>query len=86
NAEARIEDSVAAAIRLALAEGEGGILAFLPGVAEIERTAERVTVPDGAVLHRLHGTLLPAEQRAAIAPDPQGRRKIVLATSIAETS
>ncbi|MEN2747391.1 ATP-dependent helicase HrpB [Sphingomonas sp. T9W2] len=86
NAEARIEDSVAAAIRRALTEAEGGILAFLPGVAEIERTAERIAVPDGAVLHRLHGTLLPQEQRAAIAPDPEGRRKIVLATSIAETS
>jgi ATP-dependent helicase HrpB len=86
NAEARIEDAVTAAIRVALAESEGGVLAFLPGVAEIERTAERVAVPPGAVLHRLHGTLLPAEQRAAIAPDPEGRRKIVLATSIAETS
>ncbi len=84
--EQRIEDAVAGAIRTALAEGEGGILAFLPGVAEIERTAQRLTVPPGVVLHRLHGTLLPAEQRAAIAPDPQGRRKIVLATSIAETS
>ncbi len=86
HAEQRIEDAVAGAIRTALAEGEGGILAFLPGVAEIERTAQRLTVPPGVVLHRLHGTLLPAEQRAAIAPDPQGRRKIVLATSIAETS
>lgn len=85
-AEQRIEDAVAAAIRVALTEAEGGILAFLPGVAEIERTAERVTVPPGAVLHRLHGTLPPPEQRAAIAPDPDGRRKIVLATSIAETS
>ncbi|KQM96527.1 ATP-dependent helicase HrpB [Sphingomonas sp. Leaf25] len=86
NAESRIEDAVAATIRLALRENDGGILAFLPGVAEIERTAQRLVVPDGAVLHRLHGTLLPAEQRAAIAPDPEGRRKIVLATSIAETS
>ncbi|MEP9400420.1 ATP-dependent helicase HrpB [Sphingomonas sp. VNH70] len=86
NAEARIEDAVAAAIHRALGEAEGGILAFLPGVAEIERTAERLRVPDGAVLHRLHGTLQPHEQRAAIAPDPEGRRKIVLATSIAETS
>ncbi len=86
NAEQRIEDAVAAAIRTALIEGEGGILAFLPGVAEIERTAQRLTLPTDIVLHRLHGTLLPAEQRAAIAPDPDGRRKVVLATSIAETS
>jgi ATP-dependent helicase HrpB len=85
-AEARIEDSVAAAIRQALREAQGGILAFLPGVAEIERTAERLETPPGTVLHKLHGSLDPAAQRAAIAPDPQGRRKIVLATSIAETS
>jgi len=86
-AEARIEDSIAAAIRLALREETGGILAFLPGVAEIERTAERIEGlgPD-IVLHKLHGSLDPGAQRAAIAPDGQGRRKIVLATSIAETS
>ena len=65
----------------------GGVLAFLPGVAEIERTAERLDgLGDDIVLHRLHGSLDPAAQRAAIAPDPHGRRKIVLATSIAETS
>ena len=86
-AEARIEDSVAGAIRLALREEDGGILAFLPGVAEIERTAERIEgLGAGLVFHKLHGSLEPAAQRAAIAPDPQGQRKIVLATSIAETS
>lgn len=85
-AEARIEDSVAAAIRQALRESEGGILAFLPGVAEIERTAERIGDAPGTILHKLHGSLDPAAQRAAIAPDREGRRKIVLATSIAETS
>lgn len=85
-AEARIEDSVAAAIRQALHETQGGILAFLPGVAEIERTAERLDPPPGTILHKLHGSLDPAAQRAAIQPDAQGRRKIVLATSIAETS
>ncbi|GAA0735999.1 ATP-dependent helicase HrpB [Sphingomonas japonica] len=83
----RIEDAVAGAIRLALREAEGGVLAFLPGVAEIERTAERLAGlgPDIA-LHRLHGSLDPAAQRAAIAPDPDRRRKLVLATAIAETS
>jgi len=87
-AEARIEDEMAEAIRRALAEqAEGGLLAFLPGVAEIERTAERLTnLPANVDLHRLHGTLDPAEQRAAIASAPAGRRKLVLATSIAETS
>ncbi len=86
NAEARIEDSMAAAIRTALREESGGILAFLPGVAEIERTAERLDPAANIVLHKLHGSLDPVAQRAAIAPDPDGRRKIVLATSIAETS
>lgn len=85
-AEARIDEPVAAAIRQALREEDGGILAFLPGVAEIEWVAERLGEVPGAVVHRLHGSLDPGAQRAAIAPDAQGRRKIVLATSIAETS
>jgi ATP-dependent helicase HrpB len=83
-AEARIEDEMAAAVRKALTEEkEGDVLAFLPGVAEIERTAERLSGV-GAELHRLHGSLDPAEQRAAIRK-AQGR-KVILATSIAETS
>lgn len=82
-AEARIEDEMAAAIRQALAEEEGDILAFLPGVAEIERTAERLgSIP--ADIHRLHGSVDPAEQRAAIRKG--AGRKLILATSIAETS
>jgi ATP-dependent helicase HrpB len=82
-AEARIEDEMARAVRLALADGAGDILAFLPGVGEIERTAERL---DGisATVHPLHGTLDPADQRAAIRRG-EGR-KVILATSIAETS
>ena len=81
--EARIEDEMAAAIKRALVEEEGDILAFLPGVGEIERTAERL---DGvnADIHRLHGSLDPAEQRAAIRKG--ARRKVILSTSIAETS
>ncbi|HYI38968.1 MAG TPA: ATP-dependent helicase HrpB [Allosphingosinicella sp.] len=87
SAEKRVEDEMAAAIRRALAESEGSLLAFLPGVAEIERTAERLEgLPAGTDLHRLHGSLDPGAQRAAIAAPPPGRRKIVLATSIAETS
>ncbi|TKD51302.1 ATP-dependent helicase HrpB [Sphingomonas baiyangensis] len=84
---ARIEDAMARAVRQALREREGGVLAFLPGVAEIERVAERLGDPGpGIVLHRLHGSLDPAAQRAAIAPEPDGARKLVLATAIAETS
>ncbi|WP_070151185.1 ATP-dependent helicase HrpB [Sphingobium phenoxybenzoativorans] len=86
--EKRIEDDMAAAIRRALAEeGEGDLLAFLPGVAEIERTAERLdTLPGTVVIHRLHGSLDPADQRAAIRRAAPGARKVILATSIAETS
>jgi ATP-dependent helicase HrpB len=85
--EKKIEDEMAAAIRRALAGSEGSLLAFLPGVAEIERTAERLErLPADTDLHRLHGSLDPAAQRAAIAAPPPGRRKLVLATAIAETS
>ncbi len=85
--DGRIDDAMVSAIRRALAEADGGVLAFLPGVAEIERVAERLAgLPDGIVLHALHGSLDPAAQRAAIRPEPDGRRKLVLATSIAETS
>ena len=80
----RIEDAVAAACRLGLREAEGGVLAFLPGVAEIERTADRLGDIPGVALHRLHGNLDPRDQRAAIAPSEA--RKLVLATGIAETS
>lgn len=85
--ETRLEDAVAAAIRGGLREHEGDLLAFLPGVGEIERTRERLEgrVGDVVVLP-LHGQIEPAGQRAAIKRDPQGRRRAVLATSIAETS
>jgi ATP-dependent helicase HrpB len=74
---------MAAAIRRALAEEEGDILAFLPGVGEIERTAERLEgIP--VQLHRLHGSLDPADQQAALRKS--GNRKVILATAIAETS
>ncbi len=86
-AGARIEDGMAAAIRRALAEEQAGdVLAFLPGVGEIERTAERLALPPGVALHRLYGSLDPADQRAALRPAPAGMRKVILATSIAETS
>ena len=84
---ARIEPQVAAACRRALAEHEGSLLAFLPGVAEIERTADALgPLPPNVILHRLHGAIDPREQRAALAPPAPGTRKLVLATGIAETS
>lgn len=82
-AEARIEDEMAAAIRRAMAEEPGDVLAFLPGVGEIERTRERLAGVE-AEIFALHGSLDPKDQRAALRP--AARRKIILATSIAETS
>ncbi|HEX8413571.1 MAG TPA: ATP-dependent helicase HrpB [Sphingomicrobium sp.] len=83
----RIEQQMASAIRAGLAEHQGSLLAFLPGVAEIERTADALaTLPPYCDLHKLHGAIDPAVQRAALARSPEGRRKVVLATSIAETS
>ncbi|MDX3901734.1 MAG: ATP-dependent helicase HrpB [Sphingobium sp.] len=85
-AERRIEDEMAGAIRRALMEeAQGDLLAFLPGVAEIERTAERIA-DIAAEVHKLHGSLEPGAQRAAIRPSRERRRKVILATSIAETS
>lgn len=87
DAAQRIEPQMAAAIRGALADHEGSLLAFLPGVAEIERTAEALgRLPSGVVLHRLHGSIEPATQREALAAPAPGTRKLVLASSIAETS
>ena len=84
---ARIEPQMARAIRAALGEHEGSLLAFLPGVAEIERTAEALgPLPAAVELHKLHGGIEPAAQRKALAAPPPGKRKLVLATSIAETS
>jgi ATP-dependent helicase HrpB len=83
----RIEPAVAAAVRRALADSEGDVLAFLPGVSEIRRVEEMLAdVPPGVDVRPLHGTLPPGAQDEAIAPAPPGRRKAVLATSIAETS
>ena len=82
-----VEDAVAKAIGTAWREQAGDILAFLPGVREIERTRERLEgrLPNALVLP-LHGQVDPAGQRAAIRRDPEGRRRILLATAIAETS
>ncbi|MBO9671292.1 MAG: ATP-dependent helicase HrpB [Sphingobium sp.] len=87
DANDRIEDAMAGAIRKALGEESvGDVLAFLPGVGEIERTAERLSFPATVALHKLHGSLEPADQRAALRPAAPGVRKVILATSIAETS
>lgn len=83
-----VEDAVARAILDALAAERGSVLAFLPGRREIERTAERLRdrVPPDADIVPLFGAMEGGAQDAAIRPPPGGRRKIVLATAIAETS
>ena len=87
DATARIEPQMASAIRSALGQHEGSLLAFLPGVAEIERTADALGALTADIeLHKLHGSIDPAAQRKALAAPPAGKRKLVLATSIAETS
>lgn len=85
--EKRIEESMTSAVLTAWRAEEGDVLAFLPGVGEIERVRERLVerLPQVPVLP-LHGQVMPPDQRAAIRRDPAGRRRIVLATSIAETS
>ena len=83
----RLEDATAAAIRSALNEESGSVLVFLPGVGEIRRVQERLQGIDATIdVAPLYGDLSPAEQDRAISPSPPGRRKIVLSTSIAETS
>jgi ATP-dependent helicase HrpB len=86
-AEQRTDEAMASAILSAWRAEQGDVLAFLPGVGEIERTRERIAerLPEVPSLP-LHGQVEPAAQRAAIRRDPEGRRRIVLATSIAETS
>jgi ATP-dependent helicase HrpB len=85
---ARIEDQMADAVTRALRAEPGSVLAFLPGAAEIRRTEtllkERVEANTDVVA--LFGALDAETQDRAISPAPAGKRKVVLATSIAETS
>ncbi len=85
----RFDAVVATSVRRALADETGSVLVFLPGGAEIRRVArllEDGALPAGVTVAPLYGDLPPAAQDNAIAPAPAGRRKVVLATSIAETS
>jgi ATP-dependent helicase HrpB len=87
--DAPLERQMADAIATALRADPGSVLAFLPGAAEIRRTqnflGERVHDPDIEIVP-LFGALDAAVQDRAIAPAQKGKRKVVLATSIAETS
>lgn len=89
NPAERFEEAMARACLTALGEETGSVLAFLPGQGEIHRVArlvnERLRLPDVDVVP-LYGGLDRAEQDRAIEPAATGRRKLVLATSVAETS
>ncbi|GJG87262.1 ATP-dependent helicase [Gemmatimonadetes bacterium T265] len=83
------EAAAAATVRRALDAHAGDVLVFLPGAAEIRRAEEALAgapLPPDVRVRPLHGLLAPAEQDVAIAPSAPGERKVVLATSIAETS
>ncbi|WP_336785938.1 ATP-dependent helicase HrpB [Paenibacillus sp. MMO-177] len=87
--EGRIEQQVATAIVEAIRENEGDVLVFLPGVGEIRRTAALLAqsgLSSSVRIAELHGNLPLEAQDAAVAPCKPGERKVVLATSIAESS
>ena len=83
----RADAAAASAVRAALAEDAGDVLVFLPGQGEIARTAQLLDDVGGGVdVMPLYGAMPLDDQDRAIQPSPAGRRKVVLATSIAETS
>nr|WP_233605586.1 ATP-dependent helicase HrpB [Citrobacter sp. FDAARGOS_156] len=84
----RFDEAVAIATAELLRNESGSLLLFLPGVGEIQRVQEQLAgrVGSDILLCPLYGALTLAEQRLAILPAPQGKRKVVLATNIAETS
>ena len=82
----RMAEATAKAVRRALSEQQGDTLVFLPGVGEIQRVAELLCGMSGVEICPLYGGLSQAAQDRAIRPHPQGQRRVVLATAIAETS
>ncbi|AOR59823.1 ATP-dependent helicase HrpB [Pectobacterium parmentieri] len=88
NSQERLEEGVARQVRRLLSEEDGSLLLFLPGVAEIRRVQALLenSVSNETDLCPLYGALTLAEQQKAILPAEPGRRKVVLATNIAETS
>lgn len=87
-AQLRSDEAIAQATAALLREEPGSLLLFLPGVGEILRVLEQLNerVADDVLLCPLYGALPLSEQRRAILPAPAGKRKVVLATNIAETS
>ncbi len=84
----RAAEATAALVQRALREQSGDLLVFLPGLPEIRRVLGMLegTVPPMVDVYPLAGALSPAEQDLALAPSPAGRRRVVLATDIAESS
>ena len=84
----RLTELAPGQVREALHQHDGDVLVFLPGVADLQRVERRLSgsLPVGTDLHLLHGELPLEAQDAALRPAPVGRRKVILATSIAETS
>lgn len=84
----RLAELVPNQVREALARHAGDVLVFLPGVADLQRVDRKLgdSLPPDTDLHLLHGELPLEAQDAALRPAPAGRRKVILATSIAETS
>lgn len=84
----RFDEAVASAVCGLLREEAGSLLLFLPGISEIKRVLAQLTerVASDVLLCPLYGALSLSEQRLAILPPPAGKRKVVLATNIAETS
>lgn len=87
-AHLRFDEAVAIATAELLRNESGSLLLFLPGVGEIQRVQEQLAsrVGSDVLLCPLYGTLSLTDQCQAILPAPQGKRKVVLATNIAETS
>ena len=83
--EERFDVSATQLVEKAVAETQGGVLVFLPGEGEIRRVQSALKLPADCHIHPLFGAMDLSAQRAAIRPAAQGR-KVVLATSIAETS
>lgn len=82
-----LPELAARVVKSALQKHEGDILVFLPGQGEIRKCEEFLrNSTTGVMIHPLYGQLPPNKQFAAIMPNREGKRKIVLATSIAETS
>ena len=87
--DVRVEDAIVSVVRRALGADDGDLLVFLPGASEIRRAYDLLVggdLPPRTHIRPLYGSLSSAEQDDAILPSAPGERKVVLATSIAETS